>query len=472
MRTDAIVFAGLMPHAPILVPGVGKEHLAQVRRTVWGMAKVAAHVVAAHPATVVVISPHSPRRAGAFGLWQGPRIRGSLGQFGDADDTIDLPVDRDFAAALESEAGRRGLHTWRISGYALDHGAFVPLSYLTAAGWKGPTVVASLPEPEGAGLEKFGHAITAAALSLQRRTAVIASGDMSHRLAPDAPAGYDPAGNEFDHAFITLLRRGAVADLSHLDTALQEAAAEDVVASTRIAVATTGNAIKGHDVLSYERPFGVGYGVAILFEPGGPGEMAPAADAAPTVVSREADLPRVARCAVTASLEGRPANAPFQAAGELVAQHGLFVTVRTADQTLRGCHGSAIPGGHDLVWSTWHHAIAAASQDARFPPVRIEELPDLRFTVTILGPLERVNSPAELDPAMYGILVSTGEGRSALLLPGIQGIDTAAQQLAAVREKGGIRHDERIDIRRFGARRIEECFPPPESGHETGNVPH
>jgi hypothetical protein len=73
MREDAIVFAGLMPHAPILVPGVGGERVAQVRRTVSAMAKVAAHAVAAHPDTVLLVSPHSPRRAGAFGIWQTPQ---------------------------------------------------------------------------------------------------------------------------------------------------------------------------------------------------------------------------------------------------------------------------------------------------------------------------------------------------------------------------------------------------------------
>jgi hypothetical protein len=75
-----IVFAGLMPHAPILVPGVGGESLFQARATATAMSTVAEHALAAQPDTVVLVSPHSPRQRGAFGLWSTPRLRGSLGR--------------------------------------------------------------------------------------------------------------------------------------------------------------------------------------------------------------------------------------------------------------------------------------------------------------------------------------------------------------------------------------------------------
>lgn len=461
MRTDPVVFAGLMPHAPILVPGVGRERLAQVRRTVWAMARVAAHAVAAGPHTMVVISPHSPRRANAFGIWLTPRLSGSLSQFGAADETVDLPLDRFLAGALEQEAVARGLRTWRITNRPLDHGAFVPLAYLAAAGWTGPTMVVSLTESETAGLDDFGRAISAAAQSLDRNVAVIASGDMSHRLTPDAPGGYDPAGSEFDRSFIGLLRTGAGRELQRIDHDLQEAAGEDVVASTRIALAAAGYISQGHDVLSYEGPFGVGYGVAILFERiAPPSEAGPAGARSPAVLSSRADLPRVARCAIAGRLGRGPAAPMFRAAGELREKHGLFVTVRSDAGELRGCHGSAVPAAPDLVRATWDHAIAAAFHDPRFAPVTADELPHLRITVTILGPLELVRSKAELDPAVYGVLINAADGRRALLLPRIEGLDTVTQQLAAARNKAGIEPDESIEIRRFTGRSFAEPAVP------------
>ena len=166
MRDKAIVFAGLMPHAPILVPGVGGGRVAQAKRTVSAMTKEAGQVVAANPGTVVLISPHSPRQSGAFGVWRTPRLRGSLGQFGSPEDRVDLPLDRPFADRLEQEIRQRGLRTWHITGEDLDHGATVPLVYLGAAGWKGPTVIVSLNHPGQGGLDALGQAIAAARYAL------------------------------------------------------------------------------------------------------------------------------------------------------------------------------------------------------------------------------------------------------------------------------------------------------------------
>lgn len=465
MRNNAIVFAGLMPHAPILVPGVGKGRLAQVKRTVSAMAKEAAHVVAAHPGTIVLVSPHSPRQSGAFGVWRTPRLRGSLEQFGSREDRVDLPLDRPFADRLEQEIGQRGWRTWRIMGADLDHGATVPLVYLVAAGWKGPVVIVSLNYPGEGGLDALGHAIAATAQALRRRVAIIASGDMSHRLTPTAPGGYDPDGKRFDETFIDRLRVGAPAEIGRIDPSLQEAAAEDAVDSTRVALAATGYATNGHEVLSYEGPFGVGYGVAVLFEQGASvAEEEPATPAKEdNMLSSGADLPKVARCAVEAGFKHASDSPPFLAAGELAERHGVFVTVRTDDGELRGCRGIPTPTQKDLVWETWRNAVAAAFHDHRFRPLRAQELPHLRFCVTILGRLEPDVSPKELDPATYGVLVASHDGRKGLLLPGIEGIDSVELQLAKARGKAGIEPDEPVRIQRFAARSFEE--PPAAKGN-------
>ena len=59
-----------------------------------------------------------------------------------------------------------------------------------------------------------------------RRIAFLASGDMSHRLKPNAPAGFHPRAPSFDHEFIALIRRGSYRELPHIDPEMQELAAE------------------------------------------------------------------------------------------------------------------------------------------------------------------------------------------------------------------------------------------------------
>jgi AmmeMemoRadiSam system protein A len=456
MMDGTIVFAGLMPHAPILVPGVGGERVAEVAATVQAMAAVSRHAVAAQPNTVVLISPHSPRQPEAFGIWHTRKLRGSLERFGSPENRVDLPLDQAFVERLEATAARGGLRTWRINSQPLDHGAVVPLCYLIAAGWKGPTVILGLNYTGDGRLDELGEALAATAQELHRRTAVIASGDMSHRLTASAPCGFHPEAHRFDDTFIALLREGAFRDIERIDASLQEVAAEDVAESTIVALAASHYRTDGHAVLSYEGPFGVGYGVAILYEPAEAGAGSAMAEGPEKIVSRCADLPAIARSAVEAAFRGGSKTTPFQAAGELTERQGVFVTVRTDQGELRGCRGSLPPVEGDLVQETWHNAIATAFQDYRFPPVQAAELPRLRFSVTVLGELEAVASPEALDPETYGVLVSATDGRKGVLLPAIAGIDSVEQQLAIARRKAGIAPDEWIGIQRFKAKTFKE----------------
>jgi AmmeMemoRadiSam system protein A len=220
-------------------------------------------------------------------------------------------------------------------------------------------------------------------------------------------------------------------------------------------------------VLSYEGPFGVGYGVAILFEREQPGSAEAAApQARGRRVSRVEELPAVARCAVEARLLGGPASPPFVALGELARPGAVFVTVRSETGELRGCRGVTEALGPDLVSETGHCAVAAAVHDGRFPPVTAAELPHMRFTVTVLGRLEAVAAPGDLDPAVYGVLVSAADGRRGVLLPAIEGVRSVAEQLAIVRRKAGIAEGEPVTIERFTARSFTEAPPGPAGGDQ------
>jgi len=454
MTDDPIVFAGLMPHAPILVPGVGGGRTGPVAATMAAMTAAARRALAAQPGALVLVSPHSPRRPGAFGLWQTPRLRGSLAEFGSPADAVDLPLDQPLADRLRSEADRAGIRLWSITDEPLDHGALVPLCYLRAAGWHGPTLILSLDASGGGALEELGQAVAAAARALSRRVAFIASGDMSHRLTPTAPCGYHPEGKRFDETFIALLRAGASDEISRIDPRLQDIAAEDVVDSTVVAVAAADGRTDGREVLSYEGPFGVGYGVAVLFAPASSAAVAAARPAA--VLEHFADLPAVARRAVESEFREGPGAPAFRAAGELQARRGVFVTLRSDRGDLRGCIGTLAPRRQDLVAETWSNAVSAAFHDYRFGALAAAELPHVRFSVTILDEPEAVASPAELDPAKFGVIVSAADGRDGVLLPGIASVTTVDQQIGIARRKAGIDPGEPVRLRRFAARSFHE----------------
>lgn len=434
---------GLLPHPPIVVPAVGGDRLDACRATVAACREFARRLVEADPDRLLLVSPHSPRRPDACGIWAGKRLRGDLGAFRAPGAAVDLPHDPELADELGRSARARGVRTWDIPPAQLDHGAVVPLWFLQDAGWSGRTTIVSLPYPGGADLRAFGAALGAALGRLGGSPALVASGDMSHRCLPGAPAGYHPRAAEFDREIVRRVDAGRLDQIDDVDPELRELAAEDVVDSSLVAAAALGFQPHGHEVLSYEHPFGVGYMVAVFHDGRAGGGL-------------EA-LPAVAREAVAAALERRAARTLPQPQGVLAQRAPVFVTLRRrSDGSLRGCIGSLEAMCEHLVAETANRARAAALEDKRFPPVRAEELADLRFEVSVLSAFMEVQTMEELEPRSYGVVVSDGVDRRGVLLPGIEGVDTAAEQVEIARRKAGIAAGALLRLQRFRVHKVEE----------------
>jgi len=119
-------------------------------------------------------------------------------------------------------------------------------------------------------------------------------------------------------------------------------------------------------------------------------------------------------------------------------ESGVFVTLETKSGKLRGCIGTYLPTRRNIATEIIDNAIAAATRDYRFSPLFPEELDNINITVSILQKPEQVKTLKQLDVKKYGVIVKTKDGRSGLLLPDIETIDTADKQVAIAAQKGGI----------------------------------
>jgi AmmeMemoRadiSam system protein A len=278
-------------------------------------------------------------------------------------------------------------------------------------------------------------------------------------LQPGAPAGFHPRAKEFDGAFIECLRAGDYHKLPDFDPELQDLAAEDAVDSTLVAASAVNWNAAGHEVLSYEGPFGVGYGVAILHQ----SQPESASASSDETGKDESDvtetgkaLSQVARRSIETALRGDVGKLDMPVEGILGERHGVFVTIRGPRGELRGCVGTLTPHFGSTAEETWQVARDAAFRDGRFAPVDAHELEQLRFEVSVVLPLEEVASTAELDPRRYGVVLATEDGRSGVLLPAVRGVETVEQQLEAARHKGGIGELEPVRIHRFAVKKFRE----------------
>lgn len=164
----------------------------------------------------------------------------------------------------------------------------------------------------------------------------------------------------------------------------------------------------------------------------------------------------LARLAVEAfTLDGTTIKPPCEPDGVLATRAGVFVTLRTSDGQLRGCIGTIDPACNNVAEEVIYNAIGAATRDPRFAPVSAPELLDLKYGVDVLSPPESARGPEDLEPSVFGVIIETFDGKHrALLLPGIEGINSVEDQWLAVHSKAGIRPGTPVHVARFRVTRF------------------
>lgn len=448
-----IRIGGIVPHPPIMVPEVGGTEARKVRRTQEALVALGRKIAVSGAETMVVISPHGPVLWDAISVVTLPRLTGDLGRFGAPEVSFSLTTDGPLADALRQELAALGLPETAIDagyGYHLDHGITAPLYWLQKGGVALPVVVCGMAIIPLWKLYGFGVAVQRAAARLGRRVAVVASGDLSHRLLPEAPNGYDPMGAVFDRRVQEIVAAGDPVALIRLDPLLVERAGECGLRPMVMLFGAFDGLAVAAEVLSYEGPFGVGYMVACITPRGhddGRRFWEELGAAAAKRLRAESFLVRVAREAIKAYLERGERLQGQEVPPEFDRPAGVFVSLKK-DGVLRGCIGTVEATQRNIVEEVIENAISAATRDPRFDPVSATEVDDLTISVDILGAPEPVEGLADLDPKRYGVIVSSG-WRRGLLLPDIEGVDTPEEQVAIARRKAGIGPHEPVKLERF-----------------------
>lgn len=269
MANGSVVFVGIAPHPPIMVHEVGGVMADEVRGSIDAMRELTGRVIASGAQTVVIISPHAPLEAHAFVAYDGPHVHGDFANFRAPHATVEAPSDAELLTAIKEHASLEGYSVTTLKGCELDHGTAVPLYFLRRNGWDGRVVALGYSFLSDEDHIRFGGCVRRACDAVGRPVAFIASGDLSHRLKPDAPAGYDPRARLFDEEVVEAIRACVPRNIARIDPYLRRMAGECGYRSMLTALGVSEGAESGCEVLHYEAPFGVGYMVAQISRIGG-----------------------------------------------------------------------------------------------------------------------------------------------------------------------------------------------------------
>lgn len=427
----------ILPHPPIALKELAGGEERKIPRTLAAFERVAKEIRDFKPETIIISSPHAPMYRDFFYMAFCDEITGSLASFGFPELNMKVSYDRGLSDQIAKLSEDLPLFYDKSFFHQIDHGAFVPLHFIRQYYQDFDLVLLGVSGLSSKDHFTFGRKIQEAIELLDRKIVYIASGDLSHVLKEDGPYGYRKEGEMFDRQVLKLLSKGDWEQILDFPVQLMQDASQCGMKSFQILAGVLDSYSTKSRFLSYENSFGVGYG-AFAF-----------------------DLPtdpyiHLAKRSIEKYLEDQtilplPDHLPEEM---LLRKAGSFVTLYKKGQ-LRGCIGTIEGYRENLGQEIIENAISAAFFDPRFPPLQGSEWKEIKLSVDILEEAEEISSLEDLNPKVYGVIVSKG-GRKGLLLPNIEGVDTSRDQVAIALQKASILPEEEYSLQRFQVIRHEE----------------
>ncbi|MBQ2232032.1 MAG: AmmeMemoRadiSam system protein A [Erysipelotrichaceae bacterium] len=459
------ILAGFMvPHPPLIIPGVGKGEEKQIQETIDAYEKVGDEVAALAPDTIIFTSPHTVMYADYFHISPKERASGSFERYRDPDTKFDEVYDTRLVSEIcqlaEGEDFPAGIYGERDP--LLDHGVMVPLYFIRRKYKGGKIVRIGLSGLDLSRHYHLGQLIRQACEKTNTRAVFIASGDLSHKLQYYGPYGYAKEGPEYDERIMDVCSRAAFGELFDFSEDFCDKAAECGHRSFVImAGAFDGLSVRATKY-SHQDVTGVGYGICSFYPEGEDRDRFFLKQYEERIrkqlIEKEKTADayvRLARKAVeTYVLSGRQMKVPEDLPEEMLNQRaGTFVSIHEKGR-LRGCIGTILAVAKNIGEEIILNAISACSRDPRFDPVRADELAYLDISVDVLSIPEKIASKADLDVKRYGVIVSQGN-KKGLLLPDLEGIDDVDEQVSIAARKGRIDLQKPYQLERFEVFRHE-----------------
>ncbi|KKQ28126.1 MAG: hypothetical protein US42_C0002G0081 [Candidatus Magasanikbacteria bacterium GW2011_GWC2_37_14] len=254
-----LVFASITPHPPLLIPDIGKEEINKIAKTKQALEQLEQDLYLCKPDILVVISPHASLFADAFSINANNKFACDFSTFGDLKTKKEWLGEPMLAATISHKSYEAKIPVQLVSEQNLDHGSTIPLFYLSAHLPNCKVLPIGYSMLDNKTHLDFGTLLKEVFMASDKRIAVIASGDLSHGLTTNSPAGYKKSGELFDQKVIEFMENHNTVGFSQLDKKIIDDAAECGYKSFLILLGILQGVNYTFKNYSYEGPFGVGY---------------------------------------------------------------------------------------------------------------------------------------------------------------------------------------------------------------------
>ena len=264
-----LVFSAIVPHPPLAIPEIGKGEDKKLQKTQKAFEKLASELAQAEPDVIIFITSHALIYPDQFNICGVERLTGDFSQYGYDKYTWtgknDLELAQSFVNATEANDLKAILYDNGESKFVLDYGTMVPLYFFDKLLMENYQVLPiGYSYSTRAEHYEFGQVLAEVIKKSEKRIAVIASGDLSHRLNYDGPDGFTYEGESFDNQIIDLIVRKKDQEILEFEEDFVEDAGECGFNSILIMLGLMSEENYTPDLYSYEGPFGVGHAVINL----------------------------------------------------------------------------------------------------------------------------------------------------------------------------------------------------------------
>jgi len=254
----SLVFASIVPHSPFLIPTIGKENHNLLKTTIESFKKLEGYLYSSNAETLIIISPHGNILSNSFTMNLSPNFEINFENFGDLTTRYAIKGDVGLAHKIrESLEIKAPIHL--ANDTTLDYGSGIPLYLLTQ---NLPNISVIPIYYSGLNQEahfNFGKLLNREIMVSEKKIAVIASGDLSHKLSKKQAVGFSSKAVKFDKKIINCILKRKTADLFELKQNLIEEVCECGLKSISLLMGILDSVKYEPEKLSYESPFGVGY---------------------------------------------------------------------------------------------------------------------------------------------------------------------------------------------------------------------
>ena len=250
-----IVFAGITPHSPSLVPSISGEKIKVAKKTVTAITDLEKKLYLAHPDTLIILSPHGKAISGSASIYLDETHECTLREVGDYSTKITCQPDIELIEKLRHRAISEGVTMTLKTVKDLDYGIVVPLYYLTKHLKK--VKVIAINSHIGGFKENYnlGKILKEELSKTNRRVAIITSTDLAHSALTYSAE----KAKQFDKALVKLIENNNLTGLLNLEKSDLANAKPCGLALLLLMLGMMDGMTHSAQNYSYEAPFGVGY---------------------------------------------------------------------------------------------------------------------------------------------------------------------------------------------------------------------